>query len=236
MRTAAIIPAAGQGERLGADRPKALVELHDEALVAWAARNLVESNVVDLLVVAAPEGFVEDIREAVARRNVSGSVPVIVVEGGATRQASVSAALAVLPDDVDTVLVHDAARCLTPPDMIRRVAQAVTEATPAVVPGVPVVDTLKRTMGPGDVRVVRETVSREELFRVQTPQGFRRDLLEEIHSASANSADGAAPIPTDDASMVEASGRRVHLVKGDDMAFKITTWLDLWLAQAILSQ
>jgi 2-C-methyl-D-erythritol 4-phosphate cytidylyltransferase len=145
-------------------------------------------------------------------------VPVRVVAGGAERPDSVAAGLAALPADVDIVLVHDAARALTPSSQFAAVAAAVAAGAPAVVPGVPVVDTVKQVDGSGTVVA---TPPRAALRAIQTPQGFRRDVLERAHATA-----GAHPV-TDDAELVEALGLPVLVVPGDPRAHKITTPDDL---------
>jgi 2-C-methyl-D-erythritol 4-phosphate cytidylyltransferase len=223
VSTAAIVPAAGGGVRLGADRPKALVPLADEPMVVHAIRALRESEVVEHVVVAAPTATADELRAAL-RRDWDGWVTVL--DGGPTRQASVAAGLAALSPDHDLVVVHDAARALVPPSVVVRVVDILLAGAPAVIPVLPVADTMKRVR---DGRVV-ETVDRTELYAVQTPQGFRRDVLVAAHAA----ADPEAPA-TDDAALVELSGGEVCVVDGDPDAFKITRPLDLRIAEAVLS-
>ncbi|GIH08388.1 hypothetical protein Rhe02_64550 [Rhizocola hellebori] len=156
---------------------------------------------------------------------VSSLVPSAhVVAGGATRQESVAAALAAVPAEFEIILVHDAARALTPPSLIEAVAAAVREGQEAVIPALAVVDTIKRVDEQGRVTA---TVDRAQLRAIQTPQGFRRGLLVKAHAAAADSH-------TDDAGMVEQLGAVVHTVPGHPHAFKITTPLDLVIAQALL--
>ncbi|HEU0287357.1 MAG TPA: 2-C-methyl-D-erythritol 4-phosphate cytidylyltransferase [Nocardioidaceae bacterium] len=221
MSTAAIVPAAGSGVRLGADRPKALVSLAGEPLVVHALRALRDSEVVDRVVVAAPPDRVD---ELTAMLPAAWSGWATVIAGGTVRQASVAAGLESLSGDHELVLVHDAARALVPPAVVIRVVDALRAGAPAVIPVVPVSDTVKRVR---DGRVL-ETVDRASLYAVQTPQGFRRDVLAEAH---ANATETAA---TDDAGLVERSGGEVCVVDGDAEAFKITAPLDLALAEAVL--
>ena len=150
--------------------------------------------------------------------------PVTVVAGGATRQESVAAALAAAPPDLSVVLVHDAARALTPPEVVERVAAAVRAGHPAVIPVLPVIDTIKAVDADD---AVRATVDRAALRAVQTPQGFRRDVLAAAH---ANAVDAA----TDDAGLVEALGVRVSCVPGSPHALKITQPFDLAVAELLL--
>ena len=213
-----LVPAAGVGVRLGAGRPKALRELAGEPVLVHAVRGLRACPSVGPIVVAAPVADVDAVRDQLA------SYDVLVVAGGAERQDSVRAALAALPAEVDLVLVHDAARCLTPVEVVERVVAALRSGAPAVVPVLPVADTVKQV---ADDRVVR-TVDRAALVSAQTPQGFLRAVLEQAH------ADGAAGL-TDDAGLVEAMGAPVVTVPGADEAFKVTRPLDLLLAEALLA-
>lgn len=225
MTVAAIVPAAGRGTRLGAGGPKALRELGGVPMLVYAVRALAAARLVDLVVVAAPADEVSRVHALLAE-----SVPadVLVVAGGATRQESVARALAALDDDVDVVLVHDAARPLAPSELADRVAAAVQAGAPAVVPGLPVVDTVKRVDGNG---AVIETLERTALRAVQTPQGFRRAVL-----AQAHAADLAPASATDDAALVERVGWPVRMVVGHEEAFKVTGPLDLVLAEAVLQR
>ncbi len=223
MSTAAIVPAAGDGVRLGADRPKAMVPLAGEPLVVHALQALRASEVVDRVVVAAPIAARDDLRTALPDE-WGGWVHVIA--GGATRQASVAAGLEALSTDHDLVLVHDAARALVPPAVVVRVVDALLAGAGAVIPVLPVSDTVKRVRG----GVVLETVDRTDLYAVQTPQGFQRRILAAAHAAAVDS-DGPA---TDDAAMVERVGGEVCVVDGDPDAFKITRPLDMAVAEAVL--
>lgn len=231
-RTAAVVPAAGRGERLGPGAPKALRLLGGVPLLVHAVRALATARSIDLVVVAAPEDGVEDVRALLAEHGLVDSGPgragTQVVAGGGTRQDSVARALLALPPDVDVVLVHDAARPLAPVSLVDSVAAAVRAGAEAVVPGLPVADTIKAVDEHG---TVVETVDRGSLRAVQTPQGFRRRLLAEAHAAG----DPDAPA-TDDAGLVEALGGTVLVVPGDEEAFKVTRPLDLVLAEAVLAR
>ncbi|WP_432503710.1 2-C-methyl-D-erythritol 4-phosphate cytidylyltransferase [Kineococcus arenarius] len=203
--------------------PKALVPLAGEPLLLHALRRAAASGVVDVVVVVAPEGEEQRVRELLAPLGLGD---LRVVAGGPERQDSVRRGLAVLPADVDVVLVHDAARCLTPPSVFRTVVAAVRGGAVAVVPALAVSDTVKRVVGG---RVV-ETVDRRELVAVQTPQGFSCAPLRAAHEAAASGAPA-----TDDAGMLEALGHEVVTVAGEDAAFKVTRPVDLVLAEALLS-
>jgi len=216
---AVLVPAAGAGLRLGPGGPKALRLLAGEPLLVHAIRRVAAAPSVRMIVVAAPAAEVEAVRELLAP-----VAPVTVVAGGAERQESVSLALAAVPAEIEIVLVHDAARALTPPQLIESVAAAVRQGRPAVIPVLPVVDTIKE-VGPGEV--VLGTVDRSVLRSVQTPQGFRHDVLAAVHASAAD------PL-TDDAGLVEKAGLPVTCVPGSDLALKITRPLDLVLAEALL--
>ncbi len=216
---AVLVPAAGAGVRLGPGGPKALRLLDGEPLLVHAVRRVAAAPSVRMIVVAAPAAEVTAVRELLAP-----VAEVTVVPGGAERQESVGRALAAVPAGIPVVLVHDAARALTPPELIESVAAAVRDGRPAVIPVLPVVDTIKR-VGPGEI--VHGTVDRSVLRSVQTPQGFRHDVLAEAH---ANAAD---PL-TDDAGLVEKAGIEVTCVPGSELAMKITRPLDLILAEALL--
>ena len=222
--TTAILAGAGGGVRLGAGMPKALVTLKGIPLVAIAAKNLAESGAVDQIIVTSPPGREADFQEAL--REIP--LPVIVVSGGETRQLSVSEALAKLDPATEVVLVHDAARPFASPDLIRRSVVAISAGATAVVPGLPVSDTIKRVRYYDDdagspVRVVEETPDRAELVAVQTPQAFDRQVLERAYQNAAASGITA----TDDAGLVEALGERVVVIPGEAEARKITTPADL---------
>lgn len=233
-RVAAVVPAAGRGERLGPGAPKALRELSGVPMLVHAVRALAHARRVSLVVIAAPSDGVAEV-QALLDMNLTGPAELLVVAGGETRQESVRLALQALPDDVTVVLVHDAARPLVPSELVDAVAAAVCAGSPAVVPSLPLADTVKRADAAGRVA---ETLRRDELRAVQTPQGFRRDLLVRAHALDDPDVpvgDGAEPV-TDDAGLVERLGEPVLLVPGHDEAFKVTRPLDLVLAEAVLAR
>jgi len=217
---AVLVPAAGSGTRLGPGAPKALRLLGGESLLVHAVRRISRAPSVGAIVVAAPPDEV-----AAVRAMLAPVAPVTVVAGGAHRQASVGAALAAVPPRLPIVLVHDAARALAPADLFETVAAAVRAGADAVIPVLPVVDTIKE-VGPDDA--VRGTVDRAPLRAVQTPQGFRRQVLAAAHAAAID------PL-TDDAGLVEKQGVRVTCVPGSDHALKITRPFDLLLAEHLLA-
>jgi 2-C-methyl-D-erythritol 4-phosphate cytidylyltransferase len=227
VTVAAIVPAAGRGERHGPGVPKALRLLGGVPMLVHAVRALAMARLVDVVVVAAPPGDEGEVRGLLDTYHVPAS-EVRVTTGGATRQESVRRALDTLPPDVRVVLVHDAARPLAPSELADQVAQAVANGAPAVIPALPVADTIKRV---ADGRVV-ETLRRDGLYAVQTPQGFARDVLARAHEAAL--LDGFAG--TDDASLVERLGTAVAVVPGHPEAAKVTRPGDLAAAEALLAQ
>ena len=195
-------------------------------LLGHALRGALSCTAVSEVVVVAPpahRGDAEVLADGVCRE-LGSSAPVTVVIGGAERGDSVAAGLAVLGDAVEIILVHDAARCLTPVAVFDRVVAAVAGGAVAVVPGTAVVDTIKQVDAEG---FVVGTPDRSSLRAVQTPQGFRRDVLERAHAASSDA--------TDDAGLVERLGERVLVVDGDARAFKVTTPADLEAAARLLA-
>jgi len=212
--TWAVLVAAGTGERLGADRPKAFAALAGRPLLAESLERLDTSDWVDAIVVAAPPGW-EEPTILLAEELVASKVT-SVVAGGETRAESVRNALAEVGDEALVVLVHDAARPLVDDDVIERVLGRLDGTVDGVVPGVTVQDTVKRVSG----GLVAETVDREGLVAVQTPQAFVADTL---RAAFAGDLAGA----TDCASLVERRGGRVAVVDGDPRLGKVTTVADL---------
>ena len=213
MSTWAILAAAGSGERLGADRPKAFVALGELPLLATSMERLDESDWIDAIVVAAPPGWEEPsilLAEEIGAGKVSAVVP-----GGVTRAESVRLALAEVPDEAVAVLVHDAARPLVDDEVVGRVLTPLAEGWDGVVPALPIADTVKRIDGDR----VLATVDRDDLVSVQTPQAFLADAL---RRAVAGGGDA-----TDCAGLVEAAGGRVRWVEGDPRLLKVTTRADL---------
>ena len=221
---AIVVVAAGSGTRLEAGAPKALVGIDAHSILRHALDGVFAARPAQVIVVA-PAGHEGDVlaelEAAAGERRELGRV----VTGGDTRQQSVAAGLAALWGDVKTVLVHDAARALTPPTQIDAVAAAVT-ADEGVIPVLPVVDTLKKVAD----GAVLAAVDRSELAAAQTPQGFPRAALEAAYAAAL--ADGAEY--TDDAALFAAAGHRVRHIDGSARAFKITTPADLDRARHLL--
>lgn len=219
-RTACLVVAAGSGVRLGAGRPKAFVEVARRSLLDRSVDAVTASGTVDVVVLVVPASLVGSVGAA--------HPGAVVVPGGASRQESVAAGLAAVGDGVDVVLVHDAARAFAPPSTFVAVAAAVRAGHRAVVPAVPLHDTVRAvgTLEEGSVLVDRST-----LRAVQTPQGFDRGVLDEAHRLPPG-----ASAATDDATLVERLGHAVHLVPGSAESFKVTGPMDLLLAAALAAR
>lgn len=215
MSVWAILAAAGRGDRLGLDRPKAFARLNDRPLVAESLERLDASDWIEAIVVAAPPEWQEPcilVAEEVAASKVSETVT-----GGDSRSESVRRALAEVPAGATVVLVHDAARPLVTEEVIERVVTALGDGWDGAVPGLPVSDTVKRVDGESVV----ETVEREGLVIAQTPQAFVADMLRRALESGSTASDCAA--------LVEAAGGRVRVVPGDPRLVKVTEPADLEL-------
>ncbi|WP_259363358.1 2-C-methyl-D-erythritol 4-phosphate cytidylyltransferase [Microbacterium esteraromaticum] len=224
-RSAVIIVAAGSGTRLGAAAPKAFVELAGRTLLRHALEGVHAAGAMQVIAVV-PAGLEQEAEAELRAAAPADRDPGTVVVGGATRQQSVAAGLDALGDDVRIVLVHDAARALTPPAQIAAVASAVT-GDAGVIPALPVVDTLKRVDGD----LVTGPVDRSVLAAAQTPQGFPRTALQGAYVAALASGEEH----TDDAALFAAAGGVVRRIAGSERAFKITTLADLERARMLLA-
>jgi 2-C-methyl-D-erythritol 4-phosphate cytidylyltransferase/2-C-methyl-D-erythritol 2,4-cyclodiphosphate synthase len=224
LTRAVVVVAAGTGSRLGHAEPKAFVDLRGMTILERALRGVFDAVEPAQVVVVVPAAKLAVARAVALRAAGVASDHVALVAGGATRQSSVAAGLAALDPGIELVLVHDAARALTPSGLFDRVARAVAETGTGVVPALPVSDTVKR-IGPGDLVV--DTVDRRDLVHVQTPQGFPRAALEAAYAAATDEH-------TDDAALFAAAGHPVSVVEGEARAFKITTPWDLRRAESIL--
>jgi 2-C-methyl-D-erythritol 4-phosphate cytidylyltransferase len=220
--TWALVAAAGSGERLGIDRPKAFAALGGRPLLAESIDRLDRSELVDAIVVAAPPGWEEP--SILLAEELAASKVVACVTGGATRAESVAAALSEVPEEALVVLVHDAARPLLDYAVLERLFGPLGEGFDGAVPVLPVPDTLKRVRA----GAVEETVAREGLVAAQTPQAFLAPTLRDAFGAEHAGA-------TDCASLVERAGGRVAVVDGDPRLLKVTTAADLAIVEALLS-
>ena len=214
-KSAAIIAGAGLGKRLGANLPKALIQIEGISLVERAFSAL--SQVVDEIIITAPEGFAEEFRKVVGESAK-------VITGGVLRSDSVKLALNSLSPSVEYVLVHDAARGLATSDLAKRVLNELTSGEVAVIPALSVVDTIKEVDEEG---YVKNTPNRASLKAVQTPQGFALSVLKRAHEASEDA--------TDDAALVEAIGVKVKTIAGEARAMKVTNAEDIPLAIALIN-
>ena len=214
-KSAAIIAGAGMGHRLGAEIPKALIQIQGITLLERAFISL--SKVVDEIVITAPAGYEEQFKAIVGQSAE-------VVTGGVLRSDSIRVALKALSPSVDSVLIHDAARALASSALAARVLDELRSGQSAVIPVLKVIDTIKEIDRDG---FVRATPDRSSLVAAQTPQGFNRQVLERAHSASDDA--------TDDAALVEAIGVKVKTIEGEASAFKITTKEDIGQALLLLS-
>ncbi len=219
MSVWAVLAAAGSGERLGAEQPKAFVRLGELPLLAASLGRLDESDWIDQIVVAAPPGWEEP--AILLAEELGCSKCAACITGGATRSESVRLALAEVPDDAAVVLVHDAARPLVSELVLERVLTALNEGWDGAVPALPIADTVKRVEGQ---RIV-ETLERAQLVTVQTPQAFLADVLRRAVQLGEG---------TDCSSLVERAGGRVAWVQGDPQLLKVTTPADLDLVTSWL--
>ena len=221
MSVWALLVAAGTGDRLGGERPKAFVGLGELPLLAEPLRRLDESGWIDAIVVAVPAGWEEP--AILLTEELAATKVVAAVTGGATRAESVRAALAEVGEDALVVIVHDAARPLVTDAVLERVLTPLSEGWDGVVPGLPLLDTVKSVDGDR----ITGTQSRENLVAVQTPQAF---LAGKLREAFAGDLAGA----TDCSALVEARGGRVKVVEGDPRLLKVTTAADLELVASWL--
>lgn len=219
---AIILVAAGDGSRLQAGIPKALVKISDKTLLEHALENILEVKDLIQVVVASHEDRVEEF-EKIAREFAGDKVKLSFTPGGLSRQGSIANALREVTDQAEVVLIHDAARCFTPACVFDRVAKAVIETGSAVIPVLPVVDTIKNV----NQDVVLSTVDRDSLRIAQTPQGFFRAQIVKGYAEVTEDF-------TDDASLLQSQGVLVSSVLGDAMAFKITVQADLEYAELLL--
>ena len=216
-----IVVAAGSGSRLGADEPKAFLTIGGRPIVCVAVEEACNCPSIDTVIVVSPPGSEDRMRSVLATVAPGATV----VAGGATRQASVRAGLAVTSDAAEVVVVHDAARPFAAPGLFTEVIDRVASGADAAVPVLAIADTVKRIR---DGEVV-STERRDDLALAQTPQAFRATLLRDLHERAL----GSDQTMTDDAALFEAVGAHVVTVTGDPFNFKITTPLDLAHADAL---
>ena len=224
MRVVALIPAAGRGRRMGADRPKAFLLLRGLPLLVHTLQKFEDCPTVNEILPLVPDEEVSFCRELVFRTGLK-KVPKV-LSGGPERQDSVYAGLKGIAGDADVVMIHDGARPFVPGQLIEKVLAA-TERWPAVAAALPVGDTLKEVSADGQVL---RTLDRSRFWVMQTPQSFRYDLITRAHEQART--EGFCG--TDDASLVERLGIRVMVIPGSRFNIKITTPEDLVLGEALL--
>lgn len=219
-----LIPAAGMGRRMGSDRNKLLLTLLDKPLLAWTLEAAEAATGIDWIgIMGQPVDF-PDFQEILARVNLTK--PVELIQGGETRQQSVYNGLQALPTDAERVLIHDGARCLATPELFERCGTALQTCS-GLIAAIPVKDTIKVVDQNG---LILETPDRQQLWAAQTPQGFEVKLLEECHDQGRQQGWEV----TDDAALFEKCGLSVHIVMGEETNLKVTTPVDLSVAEFIL--
>lgn len=219
-----LIPAAGMGRRMGSDRNKLLLTLLDKPLLAWTLEAAEAATGIDWIgIMGQPVDF-PDFQEILAQLNLTK--PVELIQGGETRQQSVYNGLQALPTDAERVLIHDGARCLATPELFERCGMALQTCS-GLIAAVPVKDTIKVVDQNG---LILDTPNRQQLWAAQTPQGFEVKLLKECHDQGRQQGWEV----TDDAALFEKCGLSVHIVMGEETNLKVTTPVDLSVAEFIL--
>lgn len=219
-----LIPAAGMGRRMGSDRNKLLLTLLGKPLIDWTLRAAEAANSITWIgIIGQPQDW-PDFQEILA--GLSLTKPVHFIKGGDTRQESVYNGLQALPPEADRVLIHDGARCLATPELLNRCAAALSEC-PGLIAAITVKDTIKVVDNTG---LVQDTPDRSKLWAAQTPQGFVVDLLKECHDKGRRLNWEV----TDDAALFEKCGLPVKIVQGEETNLKVTTPVDLAIAEFIL--
>ena len=221
-----LIPAAGMGRRMGSDRNKLLLELMGEPLLAWTLKAAQAAEEVSWIGIVGQPVDYPDFRDIMA--GIDLNKPVKLIQGGATRQESVYNGLQALPTAVKKVLIHDGARCLATSELFDRCAE-VLESCKGLIAAVPVKDTIK-IVGAGGL--IKSTPDRSQLWAAQTPQGFDVELLKQCHYKGKKLGWEV----TDDAALFERCQIPVKIVKGEETNLKVTTPVDLAIAQFILQQ
>ncbi|RPJ71104.1 MAG: 2-C-methyl-D-erythritol 2,4-cyclodiphosphate synthase [Acidobacteria bacterium] len=223
MHVTAIIAAGGRGRRLGADVPKQLLALAGRPMLQWSVEAFLECPAVREVIVAAAPEVLQAPPDYLLRPRVS------LVAGGERRQDSVANAVEALPEYAEIAVIHDAARPLVTGDIIERTIAAAAESGAAIA-AVASRDTVKRSTGTGEDRLIDATLPREEIFLAQTPQAFRIHVLRDAVAEGRRGAEG-----TDEAALAELAGHRVRLVEGSARNLKITTVEDLAIAEALIA-
>ncbi|HZG40524.1 MAG TPA: 2-C-methyl-D-erythritol 4-phosphate cytidylyltransferase [Nodosilinea sp.] len=221
-----LIPAAGSGRRMGADRNKVLLDLLGQPIIAWTLKAAAEADSVVWIGLVCQEGDRSSLAAIATALNLAK--PVNLIAGGDTRQQSVYNGLQRLPPEATRVLIHDGARCLATPDLFDRCAAAL-DTCPGLVAAVPVKDTIK--VVDANQRI-EATPDRQRLWAAQTPQGFDVALLKQCHQQGIDLGWSV----TDDAALFEKGDLPVQVVPGEETNLKVTTPMDLAIAEFILKQ
>jgi 2-C-methyl-D-erythritol 4-phosphate cytidylyltransferase len=221
-----LIPAAGMGRRMGSERNKLLLTLLDKPLLAWTLLAAEEARDISWIGIMGQIADQPDFKAILAE--LSLSKPVQLILGGETRQESVYNGLQALPAAAERVLIHDGARCLATPQLLERCAAALLDC-PGLIAAVPVKDTIKVVDETG---IIQDTPDRRQLWAAQTPQGFEVQLLKQCHNKGRDSGWEV----TDDAALFERCGLPVRIVEGEETNLKVTTPVDLAIAEFILRQ
>ncbi len=225
MKAQAIIPTAGMGTRMGSAIPKTLMAINGVPLIIHTLRVFEQCEAIDAVILVVHQDFAEDYRQAVDKFGITKIKEYIT--GGQTRCQSVGNGLSYLDDDCDVIVVHDGARPLVTPKLIER-AIGMCSVEKAVVVGLPVKQTIKKVSV--NEAIVEKTLNREELWEIQTPQVFQKEVLMDAYEQTDNYE------ATDDASLVERIGIKVKVIEGDYMNVKVTTPEDLIIVQKLLDK
>lgn len=221
-----LIPAAGLGRRMGSSRNKLLLTLLDQPLLAWTLKAAEASTAITWIgIIGQPIDF-PDFEAILAQLNLT--TPIQFIPGGSTRQESVYNGLQALPPEAERVLIHDGARCLATPALFNRCAE-VLQTCPGLIAAIPVKDTIKIVDNNG---FIQDTPDRQQLWAAQTPQGFEVKLLKQCHDTGLSQGWAV----TDDAALFEMCGLPVRIVEGEETNLKVTTPVDLRVAEFILRE
>lgn len=219
-----LIPAAGSGKRMGADRNKLLLKVRSQTIIAWTLLAAQQASAISWIGVISQPMDWPDLKAIIA--NLKLTKPVELIAGGSTRQESVYNGLQALPAAAEQVLIHDGARCLITPDLFNACAEAIRHC-PGLIAAVPVKDTIKVVDENG---IIQSTPNRQQLWAAQTPQGFDVKLLKQCHDQGVREGWEV----TDDAALLEKCGIPVRIVPGEETNLKVTTPQDLAIAEFIL--
>jgi 2-C-methyl-D-erythritol 4-phosphate cytidylyltransferase len=220
-----LIPAAGSGKRMGADRNKLLLQVRSKPLIAWTLLAAEAASSISWIGIVSQPPDWDDFKSIIADLRLKKTIELI--SGGSTRQESVYNGLQALPSHAERVLIHDGARCLATPNLLNACSEAIIDCF-GLIAAVPVKDTIKVV---NDNGVIKNTPDRQQLWAAQTPQGFDVKLLKQCHDEGIRQGWEV----TDDAALFEKCGIEVRIVPGEETNLKITTPQDLAMAEFILS-